>query len=147
MSRKYEKSGTKLSTCHIIDKKSFSLSMKSFFCTECEWGYINSDSIVISKIYHHHHHHCHIHLHEHLLNCPHGTTSSSWLHRPQLLSRGRRSPPLQKNIRSAYLHTQYTCKFWLKCIFSCLKQDHKRWISTVDKLQVVLQMDRLMANG
>ena len=27
------------------------------------------------------------------------------------------------------------------------KQDHQRWISTVDKLQVVWQMDRLMANG
>ena len=30
---------------------------------------------------------------------------------------------------------------------SLQKQDHQRWISTVDKLQVLWQMDRLMANG
>ena len=36
---------------------------------------------------------------------------------------------------------------WRKIDQSLRKQDHQRWISTVDKLQMVWQMNRLMANG
>ena len=42
--------------------------------------------------------------------------------------------------------TSFTSRWNMSDHTKRCKQDHQRWISTVDKLQVVWQMDRLMAN-